>query len=74
MDRCGEVGPKQDSPDPENEDGIYDGFGLFNAPISNIVVDDRGNLHVVVGFGSPYNVTENLPFSSPIESRCRVIE
>ena len=41
MDRCGEVGRKQDSPDPENEEGIYDGFGLFNAPISNIVVDDQ---------------------------------
>ena len=55
---------KQDSPDPENEDGIYDGFGLFNAPISNIVVDDRGNLHFVAGSGSPYNISENLPFSS----------
>ena len=45
-------------------EGAYDGFGLFNAPISNIVIDDRGNLHFVAGHGSPYQIDENLPFSS----------
>ena len=55
---------KQDSPDPENEDGVYDGWGRFNAVLSNMIVDDRDNLHFVAGYGSPYNITENLPFSS----------
>ena len=55
---------KQDSPDPENEDGVYDGWGLHNAVLSNMIVDDRGNLHFVAGYGSPYNIRENLPFSS----------
>ena len=32
--------------------------------LSNIVVDGRGNLHFVAGYGSPYNISENLPFSS----------
>ena len=55
---------KQDSPDPENEDGVYDGWGLHNAVLSNMIVDSRGNLHFVAGYGSPYNIRENLPFSS----------
>ena len=55
---------KQDSPDPENEDGVYDGWGLHNAVLSNMIVDGRGNLHFVAGYGSPYNISENLPFSS----------
>ena len=55
---------KQDHPDADDDSPIHDGWGLFNAIISNIVVDERGNLHFVAGFGSPYNVDENLPFSS----------
>ena len=27
-------------------------------------MDSRGNLHFVAGYGSPYNISENLPFSS----------
>ena len=53
-----------DSPDPENEDGIYDGWGLFNAAVSNTVVDDRGNLHFIVGYGVPYAIANNLPIGS----------
>lgn len=56
------TGTKDNSPDVD--DPIYDGWGLFNAAISNIVVDGRGNFHFIAGFGSPYNVIENLPFSS----------
>ena len=53
---------KSDSPYPDDEH--HDGWGLHNSVISNMVVDDRDNLHFVAGFGSPYNITENLPFSS----------
>lgn len=55
---------KQDHPDAVDDSPIYDGYGLHNAVISNIEVDERGNLHFVVGHGSPYNVRENLPFTS----------
>ena len=55
---------KQDSPNADEESIIYDGWGLHNAVISNMIPDDRGNLHFVAGYGSPYNVDENLPFSS----------
>ena len=40
------------------------GGDLHNAVLSNMIVDDRGNLHFVAGYGSPYNIRENLPFSS----------
>lgn len=53
---------KLDAPDPTSD--IYDGWGLHNAIISNMTVDDRDNLHFIAGYGSPYNITENLPFSS----------
>ena len=53
---------KLDSPNPDDES--YDGWGLYNAVISNMIADDRDNLHFVAGFGSPYNISENLPFSS----------
>ena len=53
---------KSDSPYPDDEH--YDGWGLHNSVISNMIVDDRDNLHFVAGYGSPYNITENLPFSS----------
>ena len=48
---------KQDSPDPETEDDTYDGWGLHNSVISNMVADDRENLHFVAGYGSPYNIS-----------------
>ena len=55
---------KQDSPNADEESTIYDGWGLHNAVISNMIPDARDNLHFVAGYGSPYNVDENLPFSS----------
>ncbi|MDE0685623.1 MAG: hypothetical protein OXI63_22065, partial [Candidatus Poribacteria bacterium] len=54
-----------DSPDDDNE--IYDGWGLHNAIISNLIADGRDNLHFVAGYGTPYNVNENLPFSSTLD-------
>lgn len=53
-----------ESPDPGDEDGIYDGYGLHNSAISNMEVDSRGNLNFVAGYGPPYNTDENLPFTS----------
>lgn len=55
---------KQDHPDADDDSPIYDGWGLHNAVISNMIADDRDNLHFVAGYGSPYNIDENLPFSS----------
>ena len=51
----------RDSPDPDNEGGIYDGFGLHNAVVSNMIADDRDNLHFIAGYGSPYRTVNNLP-------------
>ena len=53
---------KLDSPDPE--DTIYDGWGLHNAIISNMIADERDNLHFVAGFGMPYRIGNNLPLAS----------
>ena len=50
-----------DSPDPDDEDGIYDGWGLHNAVVSNMIADDRANLHFIAGYGSPYRTENNLP-------------
>lgn len=55
---------KLDSPDPDEEDGVFDGYGRHNGIISNMFAGPRGNLHFVAGYGSPYNISENLPFSS----------
>ena len=53
---------KLDSPDPE--DMQYDGWGLHNAIVSNMIVDDRGNLHFVSGYGMSYRIGNNLPLAS----------
>ena len=53
---------KLDSPDPDS--AVYDGWGLHNAVVSNLVADDRDNLHCVAGFGRPYRVDNNLPLAS----------
>ena len=53
-----------DSPDPVDTDNIYDGWGRHNAIVSNTVGDDRGNLHVVAGYGLPYRFVNNLPVIS----------
>ena len=55
---------KDDHPDADDDSPIYDGWGLHNTVISNMIADDRDNLHFVAGYGSPYNIDENLPFSS----------
>lgn len=55
---------KADSPNPDTDDMTYDSWGLHNAVISNMIADDRDGLHFIAGYGSPYNVNENLPFSS----------
>ena len=40
-----------DSPDPEA--GYYDGWGLHNAVVSNMIPDTRDNLHFVAGVRYP---------------------
>ena len=49
---------------PDDDDPTYDGYGRHNAVISNLEDDDRGNLHFVAGHGVPYNISENLPFTT----------
>ena len=53
---------KLDSPDPEA--GYYDGWGLHNAVVSNMIVDTRDNLHFVAGYGIPYRIINDLPVIS----------
>ena len=53
---------KLDSPDPE--DMQYDGWGLHNAIVSNMIADDRDNLHFIAGYGMPYRIGNNLPLAS----------
>ena len=52
---------KLDSPNPDPEDPQYDGWGLHNAVISNMVADNRGNLRFIAGYGLPYRANNNLP-------------
>jgi len=52
---------KADSPNPDSE--IYDGYGLFNTMMSNMVSVD-GNLRFAAGYGSPFLTTNNLPRQS----------
>ena len=58
----GRSAEKLDSPDPDSS--VYDGWGLHNAVVSNMVADDRDNLHFVAGYGRPYRVANNLPVAS----------
>ena len=50
---------KLDSPDLE--DTQYDGWGLHNAVVSNMVADSRDNLRFVAGYGLPFRANNNLP-------------
>lgn len=52
---------KLDSPDPDPENAQYDGWGLHNAVVSNMVADNRENLRFVAGYGLPYRINNNLP-------------
>ena len=52
---------KLDSPDPDPENPQYDGYGRHNAITTNMVVDKRGNLRFVAGYGLPYRINNNLP-------------
>ena len=52
---------KLDSPDPDPENKQYDGWGLHNAVVSNIVADGRDNLRFIAGYGLPYRANNNLP-------------
>ena len=52
---------KLDSPDPDPENPQYNGYGRHNAITSNMVVDSRGNLRFVAGYGVPYRINNNLP-------------
>ena len=52
---------KLDSPNPDPEDPQYDGWGLHNAVISNMVADNRDNLRFIAGYGLPYQINNNLP-------------
>ena len=45
---------KLDSPDPDAESDVYDGWGLHNAVVSNMIADDRDNLRFIAGYGLPY--------------------
>ena len=55
---------KADSPpDQDEESEVYDGWGLHNAVVSNMVVDDRDNLHFMAGYGLPYDIENNSPFA-----------
>ena len=58
---------KEDSPDPDAESEIYDGWGLHNAIVSNLLVDDRDNLHCIAGYGLPYDVENNSPLARTAE-------
>ena len=51
---------KEDSPDSDN--AIYEGYGLFNSVVSNMIADHRGNLSFIIGYGLPYEMDENLLF------------
>ena len=42
------------SPDPVNP--TQDGFGVHNAIVSNMVFDNRDNVHFVTGFGLPFDL------------------
>ena len=53
---------------PETESDVYDGWGLHNAVVSNMIVDDRDNLHVVAGYGLPYDIENNSPLSRTADS------
>ena len=58
---------KADSPEPDAETDVYDGWGLHNAVVSNMIVDDRDNLHLVAGYGLPYDIEDNSPFARTAE-------
>ena len=55
---------KLDSPDPDPENPQYNGWGLHNAVVSNMVPDSRGNLRFIAGYGLPYRINNNLPSAS----------
>ena len=55
---------KLDSPDPDPENPQYDGWGLHNAVVSNMVPDRRDNLRFIAGYGLPYRINNNLPSAS----------
>ena len=53
---------KLDSPEPRSRiDPQYDGWGLHNAVVSNMVADNRDNLRFIAGYGLPYQINNNLP-------------
>ena len=54
---------KAESPDPDEDNPVYDGWGLHNAVVSNLLADDRDNLHCVIGYGTPYDIEDNSPLS-----------
>ena len=49
---------KSDSPDIGED--RYNGYGLHNAIVSNMIVYDN-SLRVVAGYGNPYRIANNLP-------------
>ena len=54
---------KAESPDPDEDNPVYDGWGLHNAVVSNLLADDRDNLHCVIGYGLPYDIEANSPLT-----------
>ena len=61
----GVIGRSEEALDsPDADSSVYDGWGLHNAVVSNMVADDRDNLHFVAGYGRPYRVENNLPIAS----------
>ena len=54
-------------PTLDAESPLYDGWGLHNAIVSNLLVDDRDNLHVIAGYGLPYDVENNSPVARTAE-------
>ena len=53
-----------DSPDMEPRSPRYDGWGLHNNIQSNMISDNRNNLHFIAGYGSPERIYNNLPGTS----------
>ena len=51
---------KKDSPDPDGEMPYYDGWGLHNAIVSNMVKDSNSNLHFIAGYGLSLRIVQNV--------------
>ena len=61
---------RADSPNPESE--VYDGWGLYNSVVSNMIADDQDNLHFIAGYGLPFLIANNLPASTALGESSRI--